>query len=146
MRKGFLLQSEHKIEIDINPDGEMGEMAALAAGITEMDPNVEDELSQDRYYDGGGFGETDVTGSQLIITFGGHRKYGDPAQDYIFSTLLETGGGRRTNLEWTLPNGDIYKGNVTIAEISGPGGEAGEKGEIEFELHFNSKPEFTQSA
>lgn len=144
MNEGFLLQSEHMLEIDVAPRGgtEQRQMERLGAGITEMDPDVNDELNQDKYYDGEGFGETDVTSSQLILTFGGHRKYGDPAQDYIFSKLLEPGIGRRTHLDWTLPNGDKFSGPVTIAEITGPGGEAGEKGEIEFSLHFNGKPKF----
>lgn len=141
MAEGFLLQSEHLLELDIDPSGESA-MERLAAGITSMDPDVNDELSQDKYYDGEGFGETDVTGSQLILTFGGHRKYGDPVQDYIFSTLLTPGTGRRTTLDWTLPNGDKFSGPVTIANITGPSGDAGEKGEIGFELHFNGHPTF----
>lgn len=140
--EGFLLQSEHKLELDIDPGGE-STMELLGAGITGMDPDINDEINQDKYYDGEGFGETDVTSSQLILTFSGHRKYGDAAQDYIFSKLLEPGTGRRTTLDWTLPNGDKYSGPVTIANISGPGGEAGDKGEIGFELHFNGRPEFT---
>lgn len=142
MPEGFLLQSEHKLQIDTGPNG-VSALEPLGAGITSMDPDVNDELSEDRYFDGEGFGETDVTGSKLVLSFSGHRKYGDAAQDYIFGTLLEPGVGRRTKLEWTLPSGDSYKGPVTIANITGPSGEAGEKGEVGFELHFNGKPEFT---
>ena len=143
--EGFLLQSEHRLELDVDPGG-ASTMELLGAGITGMDPDINDEINQDKYYDGEGFGETDVTSSQLILTFSGHRKYGDAVQDYIFSKLLEPGTGRRTNLDWTLPNGDKYSGPVTIANISGPGGEAGDKGEIGFELHFNGRPEFTPAA
>lgn len=143
--KGFLLQSKHLLEIDTDPTGE-SKMERLAAGITGMDPDINDEISQDRYFDGEGFGETDVVGSQLILTFSGHRNYGDPAQDYIFSKILSPGEGRRTNLDWTLPNGNKYSGPVTIANISGPSGEAAGKGEISFEIHFNGKPEFTPQA
>lgn len=144
-KEGFLLQSEHVLEIDVDPGG-ASEKAMLGAGITGMEPDINDELSQDRYFDGEGFGETDVTSSQLILSFDGHRKYGDPAQDYIFSLMLEPGNKRRTELDWTLPNGDKFSGNVTIANIAGPSGEAGEKGEISFELHFNKKPEFVVGA
>lgn len=140
--EGFLLQSKHLIEINTSP-GEVDKMERIAAGITGLDPDPNDELAQDKYFDGEGFGETDVTSAQLILTFSGHRKYGDPAQDYIFGLLLEIGPGRRTDLQWTLPDGSMFEGPVTIANITGPGGEAGEKGEIGFELHFNGKPEFT---
>lgn len=141
--EGFLLQSKHLLELDIDPSSDTEKFERLAAGITGMDPDPNDEVAQDKYFDGEGFGETDVTGSQLVLTFSGHRKYGDKVQDYIFSLLLEPGPKRRTTLQWTLPNGDNFEGSVTIANITGPGGEAGEKGEIGFELHFNGKPEFT---
>lgn len=142
----FLLQSSHLLELDIAPSETDGEFVRLGGGINSMEPDPNDEIAQDNYYDGEGFGETDVIGAQLVLTFGGHRKYGDPAQDYIFSVLLEPGPARRTNLRWTLPDGSEYEGPVTIAAITGPGGEAGAKGEIGFELHFNGKPKFSPPA
>lgn len=145
MSAEFLLQSKHLLEINTTPGSE-GPFVRLAAGITSMEPDPNDEVAQDRYFDGEGFAETDVIGAQLVLTFSGHRKYGDPAQDYIFSLLLEPGPARRTELRWTLPDGSNFEGPVTIAAITGPGGEAGAKGEIGFELHFNGKPEFTPAA
>lgn len=141
MAEGFLLQSGHVLEIDVDPGG-VSTMERLGAGIANMEPSPNDEISQDKYYDGEGFGETDVISSQLVISLSGHRSYGDPAQDYIFGQMLETGPKRRTTLDWTLPDGGKYSGPVTIANISGPGGDAGAKGDIAFELHFNGKPEF----
>ncbi len=143
MSSEFLLQSSHLLELNIEPGSGEGTYERLGAGITGMDPDPNDEIAQDKYFDGEGFGETDVIGSQLVLTFSGHRKYGDPAQDYIFSLILEPGPKRRTDLRWTLPDGSEYEGPVTIANITGPGGEAGAKGEIGFEVHFNGKPEFT---
>ena len=140
----FLLQSKHVIELDINPGGESETYERLAAGITSMEPDPNEELAQDKYFDGEGFGETDVIGAQLVLTFSGHRKYGDPVQDYIFSLLLQPGPARRTNARWTLPDGSTFEGPVTIASITGPGGEAGAKGDIGFELHFNGMPDFQE--
>lgn len=142
--KDFLLQSGHIIELNVTPEAETEKFERLAAGITGLDPDVNDELDQVRYLDGEGFGETDVTGAQLVLALDGHRLYGDPVQDYIYSLVLEIGRKRRTQIKWTLPDGAMFEGNVTIASITGPSGEAGEKGEIGFELHFNGKPEFTQ--
>lgn len=142
----FLLQSKHLLEIDTTPGTDPGSFERLGAGITNMEPDPNDEVSQDRYFDGEGFAETDVIGAQLVLTFSGHRKYGDPAQDYIYGLLLEPGPARRTNFRWTLPDGKSYEGPVTIAAITGPSGEAGAKGEIGFEIHFNGKPEFTEGA
>mgnify|MGYP001393493218 FL=1 len=143
--EGFLLQSSHILEINTTPGAPEGEetFERLAAGISSMEPNPNDELSQDRYFDGDAYGETDVIGAQLVLTFSGHRKYGDPAQDFIFGTLLDLGPGRRTDFRWTLPDGGRYEGPVTIANITGPSGDAGAKGEIGFEIHFNGKPKYT---
>lgn len=144
-KEGFLLQSKHKLEIQTGTDEMTQEpiYAQLGAGISSIDPNPNDEVAQDKYLDGDGYGETDVIGAQLVLTFSGHRKYGDPAQDYIFGTVLDLGPGRRTSLRWTLPDGGQFEGPVTIANITGPSGEAGAKGEIGFEIHFNGKPTFT---
>jgi hypothetical protein len=139
----FLLQSKHLLELNTSPGTGDENFVRLGAGITSMEPDPNDETAQDRYFDGEGFAETDVIGAQLVLTFSGHRKYGDAAQDYIFGLLLEPGPARRTTFRWTLPDGSSYEGPVTIAAITGPGGEAGAKGEIGFEIHFNGKPEFT---
>lgn len=145
---GFLQTLKNILEIQIGEDESTGEpvFARLAAGISTMEPQPNDELAQDIYLDGEGYGETDIIGAQLVIACTGHRLYGDPAQDFIFSKVLETGPGRRTTLRWTQPNGDVLEGPITIANISGPGGDAGAKGEIGFELHFNGKPTFTPAS
>lgn len=145
MPEGFLLQSKHLLEMNVTPGAEEEKFERLAAGITGLDPDPNDEISQDKYLDGEGFGETDVIGAQLVLSLSGHRKYGDPVQNYIYGLLLEIGPKRRTDLRWTLPNGDMFEGPVTIANITGPSGDAGAKGEIGFELHFNGKPEFTSA-
>jgi len=141
--EGFLLQSKYMIEIDTNPENGTESYAKIAKGITSVEPDPNEELAQDTYLDGDGFGETDVTGAQLIVSFDGHRYYGDPAQDYIYSKQMGLGPERRTNFRMTLPDGSEFEGPCTIANIAGPGGEAGNKGEISFEIHFAGKPEYT---
>ncbi len=145
--EGLLLQSAHKFEIDVTPEEESETWEKLAAGLNSFDPNNNDEVEQAFYLDGDGFGSTDVVGAQLVISFSGHRKYGDPAQEYIFKDLLfKLGEERKTNFKWTCPNGDKIQGPVTIAEIEGPSGDANAKGEISFEVHFNGKPTYTEGA
>ena len=134
--------AEHQFSIDTDPGG-TSTMSPLAAGISGVEPSNNEELSQDKYLDGAGFAETDVIGAQMVLAFSGHRKYGDEAQDYIFGTQLDIGQTRRTNFEWTEPDGGVYTGECTIANISGPSGDAGAKGEISFEIHFNGKPSYT---
>lgn len=139
----FELMSKHKFEINTTPGTSPGTLAAIAVGITNVEPGNNEELAQDKYLDGEGFGETDVIGAQTVLAFTGHRNYEDAAQNFIFGKLLELGPSRRTEFTWTEPDGGIFTGNCTIANISGPSGDAGAKGEISFEIHFNGKPTYT---
>lgn len=139
----FELMNKHKFEISTTPGVDPGTFARIAAGITSAEPANNEELSQDKYMDGDGYGETDVIGAQTVLSFSGHRNYGDAAQDFIFSKVLELGNARRTQFRWTEPDGGIFEGDCTIANISQPSGDAGAKGEISFEIHFNGKPEYT---
>lgn len=137
----FELMNKHKFEINTGTDAES--FALIAAGITNVSPSNNEEVSQDKYLDGNGFTETDVIGAQLVLAFTGHRNYDDAAQNFIFGKTLELGTSRRTSFRWTEPDGGIFEGACTIANISGPSGDAGAKGEITFEIHFNGKPEYT---
>lgn len=143
MGKGFLLQSKNKLEINTTPNEAEETWEVLASGISSMEPDPNEEIAQDNYFDGDGFAESDVTGAQLVLSVEGHRYYGDEAQDYIYSLLMELGPSRRTKFRLTLPDGAKFEGPCTIANITGPGGEAGEKGAISFEIHFAGKPEYT---
>lgn len=141
----FELMNSHKFEIQTGINSQTSEpiYSRIAKGISSVEPANNEELDQSKYLDGAGFGDSDVIGAQLILTFTGHRFYGDPAQDFIFSKALELGPERRTSFRWTEPDGGIYEGEATIANISGPSGEAGSKGEISFEIHFNGRPTYT---
>ncbi|QKS71660.1 capsid protein [Paenalkalicoccus suaedae] len=139
----FELNYKNQFKLDVTPDAEEPSFETLAAGISSVEPANNEELDQTAYFDGEGFSETDVIGAQLVLSVSGHRKVGDAAQDYIFSKYLEVGDARRTRFEWETPSGELFEGNVTIANIEGPGGEARAKGEFSFEIHFNGKPEYT---
>lgn len=139
----FEIMNSHSFKINVTPESESETMEPIAAGIISAEPNFNDETAQDKYLDGGGFSETDVIGAQITIAFSGHRKYGDAAQDFIFSRAMKIGTDRRTNFEWEQPDGSKFTGDCTITGIEGPGGEAGNKGEIAFEIHFNGEPDYT---
>jgi len=141
--EGLLVQSKHLFEININPGGATPEWARLAKGFNSFEPSTNEEIDQTNYLDGEGFGTTTVMGAQLTLTFSGHRYYGDPAQDFIFSKAMEIGNERETEFRWTLPTGEVFEGPCTLAEISGPSGDANAKGEITVAIHFNGKPVYT---
>src|SRR5690554_6317220 len=94
--EGLLLQSEHLFNIDTDPGG-TETMERLAAGLNNFEVAINDETDQTHYLDGDGFASTDVMGAELVLSFSGHRKFGDPAQDFIFSLITELGEGRKTN-------------------------------------------------
>jgi hypothetical protein len=141
---GFDLMNGHKFELNVTP-GSAATYALLSKGIKNAAPSNNEKLAQDNYMDGAGFGSTDVIGAQLILSFTGDRYYGDQAQDFIMGLLLNVGSGRKTDFRWTEPNGGVFTGGCTIANIDGPTGDAGAKGEIKFEIHFNGKPTYTPS-
>ncbi|WP_281659127.1 capsid protein [Halobacillus sp. Cin3] len=143
MPEAFLLQYNHKFRINTAPGTDPGTLTPIAAGITSIDPNNNEETDESFYYDGDGGGSTDVTGIKKVITFEGHRKYGDAAQDFIFGLTNKTGPDRKTDFEWEFPDGQLIKGPVTIVNIKDPGGDANSKGEISFEIHFEGLPEVT---
>ena len=142
MAEGLLVQSKNIFEIDINPEGPDPQWERLAKGISNFEYSTNDEIDQTHYLDGDGYATTTVMGGQITLTITGHRYYGDPAQDWIFSKSLEIGTGRETQFRWTMPDGGQYEGPCTIANITGPSGDANAKGEISFEIHFNGKPEY----
>lgn len=137
---GFELMNAHKFEIDTSDGGTTPTWAVVAKGFNNAEPQTNEEIDQTKYFDGSGFGESDVIGAQLVLALSGHRYYGDEAQDYIFGKLLELGPKRRTKFRWTQPDGTVYEGPCTIANIEPGSGEAGAKAEVSCEIHFNGKP------
>lgn len=139
---GLLLNSQHRFDINTTPGG-VATLARLGAGLTSFEPGNNEQTDQSNYLDGNGYGTTTVTGAQLVLTFSGHRLFGDAAQDWIYGKQFELGTARNTDFTWTLPSGGKITGPCTIVALDGPGGDANAKGAISFEVHFNGKPTYT---
>lgn len=133
------LNFQNLFEIDINPGG-TANYKRLGDGLTSATPKTGEKVDQKTYLDDDGGQTSEVTGFQLVYSFSGDRIPGDPAQDYIFSKLLDIGAARHTNFRATDAGGTIISGEATIANITPPGGEAGSASAISFELHLNGKP------
>lgn len=129
-------------ELNINPGG-APTWARIGAGISDVDPEGNETTSDDAYYDGEGMASSDVTGGQLTISFSGHRKFGDPAQDFIASLAYEYGEARKTDFRWTTPDGDVIEGEATLANIKTQGGAANDKQTFSFDVRFNGAPTYT---
>lgn len=139
---GFAKNYTNLYEINIAAPGEDKQYARVAAGISNASWNGNEKTAQDDYYDCDGLGATEVGGGQIIGTFTGHRKYGDPAQDFIASKMLDY-TGRHTDFRWTCPDGAVLEGDVTMVNITPGGGDAPNKSDFSFEVHFNGLPEYT---
>ncbi|WP_077623841.1 phage tail tube protein [Sediminibacillus massiliensis] len=143
MPEGFLTQSKHRFEINTTPGTDPGTYARMGQGFTGVEPSNNEEVDQTAYLTDDGWLRSTVMGGQLILTFSGHRYYGDEAQDFIFSRQFSLGTERETDYRWTMPDGTIVEGDCTLAEITGASGEANAKGEITVAVHFNGKPNVT---
>jgi hypothetical protein len=139
----FHTMNEHLFELNTVPGTTPGTYAPLKAGIKNVATKNNEKLDQATYLDGNGFGSTDVIAAQMTLAFTADRKDGDAAQDYIFNQSLSIGTARRTQFRWTLPDASKFEGDCTIANVEGPSGDAGSKGEFKFEIHFNGKPTYT---
>ena len=138
----FLLNSGFTFEIDTDPLG-TPTLAHIAAGISDFDQDNAEETSTDFYLSNEGFGQTDVVGASMMVSFTGHREYDDLAQNYIFGLVDELGPARKTELTITAPDGATKVGPCTIVNIKEASGATNSKGEISFELHFCGKPTIT---
>lgn len=140
---GFAQNHTNLYAINITPDGPDKTYARVGAGINSVSWSGNENIGQDAYYDGDGLSESDVNGGQIVGTFSGHRKIGDPAQDFIASLLLSYGTSRRTDFMWTDPAGNVLEGKVTVANINPQGGDPNAKSDFGFEIHYNGMPTFT---
>ncbi len=142
MAESFELNFQDLYEIDTTPLT-TATYVRLAVGISGAEPDNNENLAQDNYLDGDGFGSSDVIGAQHIVSFTGHRVVGNVAQDYIAAMKLELGDARKTHLRYTDAAGNQISGSVTLCNIKEGGGDAGSKKDFTFEAHFNGKPTFT---
>lgn len=142
MAESFELNFQDLYEIDTTPLT-TATYVRLAVGISSAEADNNENIAQDNYLDGDGFGSSDVIGAQHIVSFSGHRVVGNVAQDYIAAMKLELGDSRKTHLRYTDAAGNQISGSVTIANIKEGGGDAGAKKDFSFEAHFNGKPTYT---
>lgn len=143
----FTLNYKNKFSIAINGENDINKVdetvfAPLAAGINNMTPASNETATNDEYYDGEGFGTSDITSKRLQLTLAGHRVEGDAAQDFIASKLLSIGDDLKTLFKWEQIDGSIITGVVTITNLVTSGGAPGAKQTFSVVLVFNGKPQY----
>lgn len=90
-----------------------------------------------------GWARQAVTGKSLSIALKGKRNYGDPGNDYVAGTLLATGQGCESQIEWTLPDGATLAFDCIIDMKAPAGGDSTKIDELDFELLSDGLPVFT---
>lgn len=143
----FTLNYKNKFEIDTSGQTSLDNVSnakwsLLAAGINNSTTAANDTTTNDEYYNGEGFGTSDVTSKRLQLTLAGHRLEGDPAQDYIAAKQLAIGDDLKTLFRWTQPSGDTITGLITLTSIVSSGGAPGAKQTFSVVIVFNGKPVF----
>lgn len=136
----FKMNFDNRYQIDITPDTDERTWVDLAPGVMNVSPSTNDVLSEDVYMDAEGFGETDVTGLKPAFAISGHRKVGDPAQDYVVSVAYEKGARRRTSMRWTNTDGRTLEFKITIINPVISGGDASAKETFSCEFRGNGMP------
>lgn len=140
---GFSPNFTHLYEIDITPNEATPTRARIGAGITKIDPDPSETVSESEYYDGDGVGSADVTGAKWNISLEGERDYNDPFQNWAASLKFSFGQSRRTHAWITSPNGEVIESEVTVANIKPFGGDANAKATFSCNLYFNGLPKAT---
>lgn len=141
----FVLNHEHKFEIDTDSNKTLADIdkanfVPIAGGINNHTPAYNETASNDEYYDGEGWGSTDVTAKRLQLQFAGHRKQGDAGQDYVVSKQFAIGPDLKTLFRWTHPDGTVITGVINMSAIVPSGGAPGAKQTFSFNADFDGKP------
>ena len=133
---------DYRLDINIAPQASDPVWAPVQAGITDISMSTNDNLEKTNFMDGAGWGSTEVVGAQLTASISANRIEGDRAQDFILGAAFKLGCERKTHAKITAPDGSIRQGQVTVANITLPSGQAGKAASFSFDIHWNGEPEF----
>lgn len=141
MENKFLTMYGVGAEIDTATSGAAESWAVLGEGIENLGETLNEVVYSGFYLHNEGYGNSEVTGMQPVVTVSGKRIVGDPAQEYIFDPARKYGLGdmRKSKLKLTIGN-TVITCPVTIANIQELSGNTQDGSAISFELRFNGKP------
>ena len=96
---------DYALKINTTPKAEQPTWAVVSDGFDNIGKSLNEVLYQGSFLGDGGWGSTEVTGGQLIVTLSGVRKHGDAVQDYIFSDAVKNnwGDARKTHTRSPIP-------------------------------------------
>lgn len=150
----FKLNPENKYEIETSgltdPATVTSELnaswATLATGFETINPTLKETDDNTQYYDGAGYGSSDITAKTINIAFSGNRIEGDAAQDFVAGKLLSLGDDLKSLIRWTRTDGGIIIFLATLTAIQITGGKASDKQTFSFTAVSNGKPYLVTSS
>lgn len=136
------LNYHNQLQIDITPGMASPTWARICKGFANLAESLNEVLYQASYLCDQGWGSTEVTGGQYIVTLTGVRYFADQAQDYIFSDAVmhQWGDARKTTLRIVRQNQAILEWDVTLANITISGGDSNQPSAISVAVHGNGAP------
>lgn len=151
MANKFLTMYGVSAEIDTATSGSAESWAVLGEGIENLAEALNEVVYSGFYLHNEGYGNSEITGMQPVITVSGKRIVGDTAQDYIFDPARKYGLGekRKSKLKLTMAGKGgnvVITCPVTIANVQELSGNAQDGSAISFEFRFNGKPTVTTEA
>ena len=133
----------HNNKFNVATDGRAGATLVPIKDLETFQLSIDGNVEEWTPMDQEGWVRRAVTGKGLTISFSGKRHYGDPGNDYIANTILETGQGVESKFEWELPSGAKLTMDCIINLTSPGGGDSTNIDALEFEILSDGRPEFT---
>lgn len=140
--KVIALNYSNKLELDITPQESSPTWARVCKGFANLSEGMNEVLYQASYMCDQGWGSTEVTGGQYIVTLTGVRYWDDTLQNWVFSDAVmhHFGDARKTTLRITRGDETVLTWSVTLANITMSGGDANQPAAISVAIHGNGAP------
>lgn len=140
----FLVNYGVNLEIDTNYPNAPN-WVEIGSGFDNLSETLNEVVNQYFFLNKDGYGESEVTGMQPMMTLTGVRKRADAAQNFIFSKKYELLDERKTNIRINYQDENdntvtITWNNVTMANIQEFGGGTTDGSAVNVEFHSSEKP------
>ena len=142
------IRVQHQVTLNLDITPSSSPTYSELEGFDNFAEALNEIVQQYNFLDKDGYGESEITGMQPVITLTGIRNTSNEAQNYIFSKKYELLEERKTNLQvvYTDPVTSVtttIEVDVTLANMVEFSGASTDGGAISVEMHFNSKPTVT---
>lgn len=131
----------------LNTLGRAGTDSDLATigGLESLELSIDGTVVDWHEIGGDGFAKNLVTAKKVMFSGSAKRVLGDAGNDYLFSLFLGVGTGCQSKFKLDFPEGDLLSGNVNI-NVTSLLGAAADVAPIDFEVHCDGKPTYTDSS